>query len=81
MMKREQILCDRCCREIADAGSGRTNARIVVLAEGTERDCWEYADLCDPCYRTLIVALDKYSKGYSKKRAKLIGGDTPEPTE
>jgi len=80
MMKREQILCDRCCREIEDIRTWCMNTRIVVLTENTERDAWEYADLCEPCYRTLIVALDKYSRAYSKKRAKLTGGDAVEET-
>jgi len=80
MMKREQILCDRCCREIEGDGLGLSVAIDVTHSSLT---VWrrDYEHLCETCKKTLTVMLNKYIAGYSKKRAKLIGGNTPEETE
>jgi len=74
MMKREQILCDRCCRVMQDGISWCDTSMDIVFAGTT---VWDdaYEHLCDKCKQTLMSVLNKYRNGYATTRAKLIGGD------
>lgn len=75
MMKREQILCDRCVNELT---ANEAKLEPFFVGAGTIR---EVEHMCNTCRLTATKNNKKYWEGYSKKRAKLIGDDTPAETE
>ena len=78
MMKREQILCDRCCRVMEDGISRSVTHDVIFAGKTVWNDAYEH--LCDKCKQTLMSVLNKYRHGYATTRAKLTGGDAVEET-
>ena len=79
MMKRQQILCDRCCREQSDELTMLHDVEIVVRVDGNlTRTIRHYDDLCARCIVTLDHQLSAFFNGYTTTRAKLTGGDAVE---
>ena len=81
MMKREQILCDRCCREESEELNMLHDVEIIVRVDGNlTRTIRHYDDLCARCVATLDHQISKFRDGYATTRAKLTGGDAVEET-
>jgi len=86
MMKREQILCDRCVRDILPADAkGKIEIQVTEYDADGIGSCviWyhDYDNLDARCKKTLLGELDVFIAGYLKKRKKLLGGDAPDPSE
>jgi len=79
MMIVEQVLCDRCTRRIEPSTSIHTMSIQIVVDGKTVTDL-RYIEIDDWCINAITKMVDQYGAAYSKKRAKLTGGDAVEET-